>query len=267
MFQSAPCPQLPEAVPEYSSAKCGYLTVPENHSDPSGPTIRLPVAVIPAVSPNPSPIPVVYLHGGPGADAFTAALPDLIKAGVNQDHALIIWDQRGTYFAQPRLMCPQTDAAVATSVGRAYDAPSTGQLYVAAAKACRKQLTSQGINLADFTTTQNAADLADLRTALGIQSWDVFGPSYGTQLALTYMRDYPQGIHSVILDGVVPPPHRPRGAFWKSSQAINNMFDACTAQPSCAANYPDLRQTFIDQVQKLEAHPVTTEVTLQGASR
>lgn len=45
------------------------------------------------------------------------------------------------------------------------------------------------------------------------------------------------------------------------------MFDACTAQPSCAANYPDLRQTFIDQVQKLEAHPVTTEVTLQGASQ
>lgn len=266
-FASAPCPQVPDAVPQYASANCGYLTVPENHADPNGPTIRLAVAIVPAVSPHPSPIPVVYLHGGPGADAFTAALPDLIKAGVNQDHTLIVWDQRGTYFSEPRLMCPQTDAAVAASVGRVYDAPSTGQLYVNAANACKRQLTSQGIDLADFNTTQNAADLADLRKALGIKSWDVFGHSYGTQLALTYMREYPQGIQSVILDGVVPPSTQTPGAFWKSSQAINNMFAACTAQPACAANYPNLRHTFINEVKKLEAHPVTAEVTLQSGSK
>jgi pimeloyl-ACP methyl ester carboxylesterase len=46
-------------------------------------------------------------------------------------------------------------------------------------------------------TTENAADFADLRTALGIPTWNVYGWSYGTDLALSYLRDHPAGIRSV----------------------------------------------------------------------
>ncbi|MFJ8630263.1 alpha/beta fold hydrolase [Streptomyces sp. NPDC093568] len=53
-------------------------------------------------------------------------------------------------------------------------------------------------------TTENAADFADLRRALRIHRWNVYGYSYGTDLALTYLRRHPQGIRSVAIDSVVP---------------------------------------------------------------
>ncbi len=44
-----------------------------------------------------------------------------------------------------------------------------------------------------------------LRVALGIDSWNVYGVSYGSKLALIVLRDHPQGIRSVVLDSVSPP--------------------------------------------------------------
>ena len=71
-------------------------------------------------------------------------------------------------------------------------------------KACHDRL-SPSADLAAFNSTESAYDLADLRAALGIKQWNVFSHSYGTDLALIYMRQDPQGIRSVILDGLAPP--------------------------------------------------------------
>ena len=49
-FEPAPCPKLPGAE-ELAKASCGYLVVLENHSRPTGRTIRLMVAKYPARSP------------------------------------------------------------------------------------------------------------------------------------------------------------------------------------------------------------------------
>ena len=40
---------------------------------------------------------------------------------------------------------------------------------------------------------------------MGIPVWNVFGGSYGTDLAIVYARDHPQGIRSVVIDSLVPP--------------------------------------------------------------
>jgi pimeloyl-ACP methyl ester carboxylesterase len=39
------------------------------------------------------------------------------------------------------------------------------------------------VDLAPYNTRENAADIADLRVALGIKEWNVYGVSYGTDLA------------------------------------------------------------------------------------
>ena len=48
-------------------------------------------------------------------------------------------------------------------------------------------------------------DLTDLRHVLGIKQWNLHGVSYGTRLALSVMRDAPEGVRSVILDSPYPP--------------------------------------------------------------
>ncbi|MDT7653290.1 MAG: hypothetical protein QOI36_4696, partial [Pseudonocardiales bacterium] len=44
-------------------------------------------------------------------------------------------------------------------------------------------------DLAAYNTRENVADIADLRVALGIKEWNVYGVSYGTDLAQQLLRD------------------------------------------------------------------------------
>ncbi|RAG86442.1 alpha/beta hydrolase [Streptacidiphilus pinicola] len=263
-FVPGPCPPtLPHGV----KASCGYLTVPEDRTRPGGRTIRLAVAIVPARSPrHQHGDPIVFLPGGPGQDAVSD-IPVLTETGLNRDRDLVVMSQRGTLSSPPTLTCPEIDRFYQQRIGLRYDAPSTGRLYVQAVSACRDRLTGDGVDLAAYNSSESAADLADLRTALGIREWNVFSHSYGTELALTYMRRYPQGIRSVTIDGVVPPSVATPGWTWSSvKESFDNMTGACAAQPACRRRYPQLAAVFTHQVSRLEAHPETTRVTVPGVA-
>lgn len=166
--------------------------MPENRAEPSGRTIQLGVAIVPAATDKPKPDPIVWLAGGPGDDAVGEAKM-AIDGGLNRDRDVVFMSQRGTYSAEPNLLCPNIDEFNARSVGLVYDAPSTGRLHVEATKACRDQLAARGIDLSAYNDTESAADYEDLRKALGIEQWNLYGISYGTHLALVYMRLHPEG--------------------------------------------------------------------------
>ena len=93
-------PSCPAELPALRTARCGFLVVPENRSDPRGRTIRLAVAVVPAVAERPAPEPLVFLEGGPGGSAFLES-QRLVDAGFNRDRDLILVDQRGTPIRSP----------------------------------------------------------------------------------------------------------------------------------------------------------------------
>jgi pimeloyl-ACP methyl ester carboxylesterase len=268
VFASASCPRLAlKLVPVLRTARCGYLTVPENRSTDTGRTIRLAVAIVPARSSTPAPDPIVHLTGGPGGIALVEA-QELVDAGFNRDRDLILMDQRGTLFSQPALTCPEIDRFNARAVGLPLDTPATRRLHVAATAACHRRLAAKGIDLGAYNTTENAADFADLRKALGIAEWNVFGVSYGTDLALTLMREHPEGIRTVTIDSVVPPNIVTLSGFWPNARdGFDDLFAACAAQRSCRRRHPGLKATFTRQVRRLEAHPVTTRVAPAPGAR
>lgn len=183
-FESVPCPTTVEPIPGLQAARCGYLVVSEIRSKPDSQSIRLAVAIVPAASGNPQPDPVVFMAGGPGESAIVDT-PFLVEAGINSDRDLIIMTQRGTLFDDPYLDCPQLDQFYARQISLRYGAPSTGQEQAAAAMACRIRLVGRGIDLSGYNTTENAGDFADLRRVLGIRTWNVYGYSYGSDLALS----------------------------------------------------------------------------------
>jgi pimeloyl-ACP methyl ester carboxylesterase len=249
-FEGAACPKTPAPVPALQTARCGYLTVPENRSRPDGPTIRLLVAIVPAQSATPATDPIVHMTGGPGGIAILEA-QDFVDAGLTRDRDLILMDQRGTKYSQPALTCPEIDAFLARSVASPLDTPSTRRAHVAATAKCRRRLVAKGVDIAAYNTTENAADFADLRKALGLAQWNVFSVSYGTDLALTYMREHPEGIRTVTLDSVVPPSAVTLSRFWPNAR---DGFDALFA------DHRGLERTFTRQVRKLEAKPVVATV-------
>jgi pimeloyl-ACP methyl ester carboxylesterase len=259
-FVPAACPTTPEPIPALKTARCGFLVVLENRSRPNGPTIRLAVAIVRAKAKSPKPDPVVFMAGGPG-EAAILDIPFLVAAGVNRDRDVIVMDQRGTLYDVPDLNCPELDRYYARQISLVYDAPSTGRAQAAAARACHDRLVREGIDLSAFNTTQNVADFVDLRHVLGIKQWDVYGYSYGSDLALSYMRDRPQGIRTVTIDSIVPPNIVSLPWTWSSArEGFTTVFAACAAQPRCAHSYPHLLSTFTQLVRRLEAKPLVARV-------
>ncbi|MFG2995019.1 alpha/beta fold hydrolase [Streptomyces sp. NPDC048340] len=266
-YEPGACPRTPEPIPELKGARCGTLTVPENRAEPDGRTIKLGVAVVPAVAAEPKPDPIVWLAGGPGDDAVGEAKM-AVDGGLNRDRDLILMSQRGTYSAEPNVLCPNIDEFNARAVGLVYDAPSTERLHVEATKACRDKLAAGGIDIAAYNDTESAADYADLRAALGIKEWNVFGISYGTHLALIYMRLHPEGLRSVGIDGILPPSRAGSANTWSSArQGFDSLFKTCADDPACNRRYPNLSATFDRLVRELEAKPVTTTVTVPGQAK
>jgi pimeloyl-ACP methyl ester carboxylesterase len=180
----APAP-LPEPdcrgrAPEFdvgAGSDCGHLTVAENRERPSGRTIRIPVARLRAQSPNPKPDPIVFLAGGPGGSGL---LEQSAASGWNADRDVIFISQRGTLKVDPFLSCPEIDEFTARSAHLVMADPATSAASAAATSGCRDRYTRAGWALAAYNTAENAADGADLRTALGIDKWNVYGVSYGS---------------------------------------------------------------------------------------
>lgn len=258
-FEPAPCPTTYGPLKD---TRCGFLVVPEDRTHPSTRPLRLAVALVSSQSPKPRRDPIVFLTGGPGADAL-GNISELTDAGLNRDRDMVVLSQRGTYSSQRPLTCPEIDQFYADRVHLRYDAPSTGDRYAQAAARCHARLAAKGDDPAAYNTRENAADLADLRKVLGIREWNVLSHSYGTQLALTYMRMFPEGIRSVTVDGVVPPSQATPGWTWSSmKEAFDNIVRACAAQPSCRRRYPNIGATFLHMVRQLEAQPVTTYATV-----
>lgn len=263
-YQPTPCPKPNIAgFPELDfppGVACGYLTVPESRKKPDGRRIRIFVMRAPAVAAQPKPDPIVYLSGGPGgAGSFEVAA--MVAHGLNAEREVVFVDQRGTHRADPRIACPAWEQFVWDAVGVPFVADSTTAADGAAIEECRDHWAARGVDLAAYDTTENAADIADLRIALGIERWNVYGVSYGSKLALTLLRNHPQGIRSVVLDSVSPPNSNIVEKWWAApASSFEAIFAACAAQPACAKAYPDLEADFTATVQRLDATPAVVQV-------
>ncbi|MFG3346106.1 alpha/beta fold hydrolase [Streptomyces sp. NPDC048018] len=265
-FVPGPCPRTADPVPALKDAHCGTLTVPENRDRHGnrGRKITLAVAIVPALAKRAAGDPIVWFAGGPGDDAVSE-IPMALAGGLNRDRDLIFMSQRGTYSAEPELTCPNIDRFNARALGLVSGAPSTGRLHVRATRECRDRLARRGADLGAYDDTESAADYADLRKALGIRRWNVFGISYGTELALQYMRLHPEGIRSVGIDGVLPPSLAGGAVTWKAArEGFDGIFRACAEQPACNTRYPHLKDTFERLVVDLEARPASTTVAVPG---
>src|SRR5918995_4722963 len=107
-FELAPCPFAADDI-VLKQVRCGYLSVPENRSIPDGRRLKLSVAILKSLSSNPRPDPVVVVAGGPG-EPFVSRAPTLIANAsmdiLRADRDIILYDQRGVAFSEPKF-CPE----------------------------------------------------------------------------------------------------------------------------------------------------------------
>ena len=251
-------------IPAGQTVECGYLTVPEDRSHPEGPTIRLHVAIFRSRSHNLTPDPVVYLAGGPGEQALETMtfLFNLRFAPFLADRDFIVFDQRGTGYSEPALDCPEFTNLTYETLDQDLSPEENLALGYEAICSCHDRLLSEGVNMAAYSSAESAADLNDLRLALGYEEWNLLGISYGTRLALTAMRDYPEGIRSVILDSTYPlQVSLYAEAPANFDRALTVLFDGCAANPACNEACPELEAVFYKLVDQLNDSPITFSAT------
>ena len=245
---------------------CGYVTVPENRADPAGRKVRLAVARVKSPSPDGAKSPIVRLAGGPGFGSLRelnlpASQYGAIDNPLLATHDLVYFDQRGTGYSTPLLDCPERVEATWTNLGRNAAFSVEYQTMLDAMQVCRARLDAAGIDVHSYDTVSNAADVADVRVALGIPTWGLWAQSYGTLLAQEVMRSHPQGVESVLLDSVVPPDSTTvTGIADSATRALDTLFTGCEQSPSCNAAYPNLRTRFDAMLNAYDQHPLVATI-------
>jgi pimeloyl-ACP methyl ester carboxylesterase len=241
-------------------AQCGRLTVPEDPALPGGRQLQLFVARIPAVNEHGRRDPLFLLAGGPGLAAttfYTGVAP--VFERIRRDRDIVLVDQRGTG-ASNALSCPgATDP----------DAPDSTAALVQEARRCLASLAAHA-NVADYTTSLAVRDLDAVRAALGYETINLYGGSYGTRVAQHYLRRYPEHTRTVILDGVVPAQLTLGASLAMDAQsALERLFARCVAAAPCHARFGDPNSTFAALLAGLRtrAVPLTVPDPFTGQAR
>jgi len=260
-FSSAEARQSPFGtcpIPGYendNSVDCGFIEVPENRNDPNSRKIQLAFLVLKARKANAEKDPIVYLTGGPGGAT-------LIQAGfwanspLRRDRDFVLVDQRGTGYSNA--VCNDLGTDLLSILAEDYDMAEEDKALREAAAGCKAELKKAGVDQAGYNTVHNAQDLDDLRKALGYEKWNLFGGSYGSRLALVYMRDFPDQTKTAVISALFPPQSSLYENFIGNfNRSLSLMFDACEADGSCNRRYPDIRNIFFEVLKSLEQKPYT----------
>lgn len=245
IFEPAPCPV---SFASSGSIECGAVVVPQDRAHADERTVRLAVAVFKARSETPAPDPLIFLDGGPGArtlDSYSGGLGGFLQR-FNGERDVILFDYRGMGYSDPALTCPES-----------LDAANEDWVTV-----CRERFAARGVDVTDFTTRDNAADAADIIRVLGYNTYNVWGGSYGSSVALILLRDHPENIRAAIITAMQPP----QGDLQASipvylHRAIDAVSDLCQADAACASAFPgDLNTELAVIVERLNANPLPVTV-------
>ena len=224
----------PCSVPQTrDKAQCGNLEVFENRSTRKGRKISLKIMVLPATGKDRAADPLLYIPGGPGSSA-TEDAPGVVPqfARVHARHDLVFVDQRGTGGSHP-LNCDFYNASDLQSyLGYFFPLDDV--------KKCRQQLEATS-DLTLYTTPIAMDDLDEVRAALGYDKINIFGGSYGTRAALVYLRQHPEHVRTIVLQGVAPTNQFMPYDFPQSTErALLGVIAECAADEACHNAFPNL---------------------------
>jgi pimeloyl-ACP methyl ester carboxylesterase len=235
-----------------------FLTVPEDHENPDGRLLKLAIVFIKSANGNPESDPVIHLSGGPGGKSISI---DRINAFKNhpfsQNRDLIFIDFRGIGFSEPAF-CPELQEGILQVLFLNLFPYEATEITIKHFSDCFVKLKAEGINLSKYNSAAVVKDLEMLRIALDIEQWNLWGISYGTRVAQTYLRDFPESVRCVIMDSPVPMGYATWGEETRNYQnSLSAFFNACKESPECNNAFPDMEGRFYHAMHSLKENPIS----------
>ena len=233
-----------------TAAWCGTWSVPEDHTKADGKKIKLHVAVLPAYTRTRAPDPLLLLAGGPGQAASDLGKLTLLFDSVRRSRDIVLIDQRGTGRSNP-FNCKLFDTLDPIAAMMQTD-PDPALL-----KACAAGFDGDP---RQYTTPAFIDDLEAVRRAMGVEQVNLWGGSYGSRVALAYLRVHPERIRTATIDGIAPTSMRILFDGLNNGQAqLARTIADCNANAACSAAYPRLA---VDWSRLARAYAPARAVTL-----
>lgn len=252
--------------------RCYYMTVDETPGRNNGRTVSFPVIVFSSPDGTSNAGPLLHLGGGgPGASLYLDSEYNVLSIyeqmhplSIGQGRDLVLIDPRGAGQSTPRLMCKEfVDNVISRwqrnmSIRESYDEGHENF------NQCLDTLTKSGMDFTAFSSRTVVDDLEQLRTAMGVGQWVLYGASYASVYAQLYTRDYPDRIDSMILDSATfldTPRHEV--LVREFTEPFKRLFSYCQVAAGCVADDSRRIETrFWNLVRLLDRKPVRVEVSL-----
>jgi pimeloyl-ACP methyl ester carboxylesterase len=218
-------PQLRACTIDGEPARCGSITVPENHRDPQGRQLTLDVLVLGGATTERRE-PIFILAGGPGQGATSLrGWAATAFENIRRTRDVVLIDQRGSGGSH------RLDCAVAPGT---FVVPDNAEQCVAG--------LSRSATLSLYGTETFIDDLELARKALRYGRIVVYGASYGTRAAYAYARRYPQNVRAVILTAPVPVSMPVLDTFAENGRrSLDAIVVDCLADRACSRAFPQLK--------------------------
>lgn len=240
-------------------AELGRLEVPERRGAKGTRSLSLAWMRIRSESPEPGP-PVFLLAGGPGGSAIEQLRRHASGGGAGwrglMGGDIVALDQRGVGLSQPNL-----DSE--TSFGLPLDVPGEPEALLAAirkvSQAEAARWRAQGVDLAGYTTSESVEDLEALRVQLGLGPVSLWAESYGTHLAVAFIRKYPASVARAVLVGPEGPDHTLKLPS-QAQAGLERVAALVAADADLGPRIPDLVGLVARVLERLGRQPASVEL-------
>ena len=235
----------------------GFLSVPENRNDESSRTIRVKYIWLQSLATNPE-APLVYIEGGGGLCTWQAEDPEELTYWIEllEVSDLIFIDRRG-----------EGDEALNYIWKGAF--PSDFFVSEAAANRHYEQMIpmaleafeERGVDVRGYNIEEEARDVNELMTALGIERYNLFGFSFGSHIGMTIMTLFPDRVEKAILAGS----DAPNQAFNFPSYLedyVEVLSDMMKTDEKLSQEVPDFKMLVNSVMKQLEKEPAA--ITIQN---
>ena len=137
---------------------------------------------------------------------------------------------------------------------------------IPAVKNCYDSL-SKIADLTQYTTSNIAEDMEEVRQWLGYKKISVMGLSYGTRLAQEFMRRYPEAVASVVLFSPVIMDSKMPLPFARFAQnTLDDILNECNNDSLCNSRFPQIKNEFISLMTKGRQAPFQVNYIMRNGT-
>ncbi len=225
-----------------SSLECAELDVPMDYTNPDGETISLALIRMPATGNDKQGV-ILLNPGGPGGSGIELVEDFSLIGNIPEDITaafdIIGFDPRGIGNSTP---ADCNNLGLNDITFYPTNADAIRQMHedsIAFGAACFEKV---GPYLQQLGSLNVVRDMNEIRMAMGENTLNFIGYSYGTRLAALYLQQFPTHSGRFILDGSLPPDSSVRKLITEQTPAYESNLRAVLSQCRLTDNNCDVDQ-------------------------